>query len=93
MEKRILWRGLVAAFQHAKVACKKNENRNFSRACCDRIRDYGSKLRGQIETITTALPQVLVAVRSLFHLQLLLFFRSLWCLLSMSDRGRHAQCV
>lgn len=45
MEKRILWGDLVAAFQYAKGACKKNENRNFSRACCDRIRGNGSKLK------------------------------------------------
>lgn len=44
-EKRILWGDLVAAFQYVKGAYKKNENRNFSRACCDKIRGYGSKLK------------------------------------------------
>lgn len=45
MEKGILWEDLVAVFQYVKGACKKSENRNFSRGFCDKIRGYDSKLK------------------------------------------------
>lgn len=57
MEKRILWGDLAAAFHYIKGACKKNENRNFSRACCDKIRGYSSKLKeGRLSTLTPRPP-------------------------------------
>jgi len=45
LEKRRLQGGLTAAFQYFKGACKKNGDKIFSRACCDRIRDNGFKLK------------------------------------------------
>jgi len=45
LEKRRLQRGLVTAFQYLKGAYKKDEDRPFSRACCDRTRGNGFKLR------------------------------------------------
>ncbi|KAK4832358.1 hypothetical protein QYF61_021957 [Mycteria americana] len=45
LEKRRLWRDLIAAFQYLKGAYKKDEDRLFSRACCDRTRRNGFKLK------------------------------------------------
>jgi len=45
LEKRRLWGDLVAAFQYLKRAYKKDEQNLFSRACCDRTRNNGFKLR------------------------------------------------
>ena len=36
LEKRRLWEDLIAAFQYLKQAYKKDRDRLFSRACCDR---------------------------------------------------------
>ncbi|KAK4826221.1 hypothetical protein QYF61_006262 [Mycteria americana] len=38
LEKRRLWGDLIAAFQYLKGASKKDGDRLFSRACCDRTR-------------------------------------------------------
>jgi len=43
--RRRLWGDLRAAFQCLKGACKKDGDRLFSRACCDRTRGNGFKLK------------------------------------------------
>ncbi|KFQ67008.1 hypothetical protein N335_11391, partial [Phaethon lepturus] len=43
--KRRLWRDLTAAFQYLKGAYKKDGDRLFSRACCNRTRGNGFKLK------------------------------------------------
>ncbi|KAK4826261.1 hypothetical protein QYF61_006708 [Mycteria americana] len=45
LEKRRLWGVLTAAFQHLKGAYRKDGDRLFSKACCDRTRSNGFKLR------------------------------------------------
>ncbi|KFQ71339.1 hypothetical protein N335_13245, partial [Phaethon lepturus] len=45
LEKRRLWRNLSAAFQYLKGASKKDGDRLFSRACSDRTRGDGFKLK------------------------------------------------
>jgi len=45
LEKRRLQRNLIAAFQWLKWAFKKDGDRFFSKACCDRKRENGFKLR------------------------------------------------
>ncbi|GAB0194717.1 mitochondrial enolase superfamily member 1 [Grus japonensis] len=50
LEKRKLWGDLIAAFQYLKRAYKKDGDRIFSRACCDRTRGNGFKLQeGKIQ--------------------------------------------
>jgi len=44
LEKRRLL-GDIAAFQYLKGAYRKDGDKLFSRACCDRTRDNGFKLR------------------------------------------------
>jgi len=44
LEKRSLWGDLIVAFQHLKGAYRKDGDRLFSRACCDRTRGNGFKL-------------------------------------------------
>ncbi|PKU37856.1 hypothetical protein llap_11840 [Limosa lapponica baueri] len=38
LEKRRIWGDLIAAFQYLKGAYRKDEDKLFSRACCDRTR-------------------------------------------------------
>jgi len=45
LEKRRLGGDLVAAFQYLKGAYKNHECRLFSKACCDRTRSNGFKLK------------------------------------------------
>jgi len=45
LEKRRLRGDLTAAFQYLKGACKKAGENIFSRACCDRTRSNGCKLK------------------------------------------------
>ncbi|KAK4807122.1 hypothetical protein QYF61_018463 [Mycteria americana] len=45
LEKRRLWGDLIAAFQYFKGAYKKEGDRLFSKACCDRTKSNGFKLR------------------------------------------------
>jgi len=45
LEKRRLWGDLTAAFQYLRWAYRKDEDRLFSRACCNRTRDDGFKLK------------------------------------------------
>ena len=45
LEMRWLQRDLIAAFQYLKEAYKKDEDRLFSGACCDRTRDNGFNLK------------------------------------------------
>jgi len=45
LEKRRLWGNLVAAFQYIKGAYRKEGENIFSKACCDRTRSNGFKLR------------------------------------------------
>ncbi|MCQ4187533.1 hypothetical protein FK515_28530 [Klebsiella pneumoniae] len=46
LEKRRLWGDLIAAFQYLKGAYKKDGEKLFSRACCDRTRSNGFKIEG-----------------------------------------------
>ncbi|GAB0182014.1 hypothetical protein GRJ2_000666700 [Grus japonensis] len=45
LEKRRLWGYLIAAFQYLKGAYKKDGDKLFSRACCDRTGNNGFKLK------------------------------------------------
>jgi len=44
LEERRLWGDLRAAFQYLNEACKKDGNKLFSRACCNRTGGNGFKL-------------------------------------------------
>ena len=44
-DKGRLWRHLVAAFQYLKGAYKKDGDKLFSRACCNRTRGNDFKLK------------------------------------------------
>jgi len=46
LEKRRLWGDIIRSFQHLKRASEKDEDRHFSRACCNRTRGIVFKLRG-----------------------------------------------
>ncbi|KFW72994.1 hypothetical protein AS28_10536, partial [Pygoscelis adeliae] len=45
LEKRRLWGHFIAAYQYLKGAYKKDGDKDFSRACCDRARGNGFKLK------------------------------------------------
>jgi len=45
LEKRRLQGDLISAFQHLKGASEKDGDKIFSRACCDRTRGNGFKLK------------------------------------------------
>jgi len=44
LEKRKLWGHLIAAFQYLKGTYRKDRDKLFSRACCDRSRGSGFNL-------------------------------------------------
>ncbi|KFM06060.1 hypothetical protein AS27_02208, partial [Aptenodytes forsteri] len=46
LEKRRLWGDLIAAFQYFKGAYKRDGDKLFSRACCNRTRGNSFKLKG-----------------------------------------------
>ena len=45
LEKRRLWGDLVTAFQYLKGAYRKDGENIFNKACCDRTRSNGFKLK------------------------------------------------
>lgn len=45
LEKRELQGNLIADLQYVKGCCKREGDRLFSRACCDRTRGNGFKLK------------------------------------------------
>jgi len=45
LEKRRLWGDLTTAFQYLKGAYRKDGDNLFSKACCDRTRSNGFKIR------------------------------------------------
>jgi len=45
LEKRRLQEDLIAVFQYLKRACRKEGGNPFSKACCDRTRSNGFKLK------------------------------------------------
>ena len=45
LEKRRLWGDLIAAFQYIKGTYRKDGEGLFTRACSDRTRSYGFKLK------------------------------------------------
>jgi len=45
LEKRRLWGDLTVAFEYLTGVCRKDGENFFSRACCDRTRHNGFKLR------------------------------------------------
>jgi len=45
LEQRMLWGDLTAAFQYLEWACRKDGEKPFSMACCDRTRSTGFKVR------------------------------------------------
>ncbi|KFQ50163.1 hypothetical protein N334_04264, partial [Pelecanus crispus] len=45
LEKRRLWGDLIVAFQYLKRAYRKDGDNLFSKACCDRTRNNGFKLK------------------------------------------------
>jgi len=45
LQKRRLWRNLIATFQYLKGAYRKDEDNVFSKACSDSTRSNGFKLR------------------------------------------------
>jgi len=51
LEKRRLCGDIIGAFQYLKGAYKKDGDRHFSRACCDRTKGNGFKLRVDLDRI------------------------------------------
>jgi len=45
LEKRRLWGDLIVAFQYLKGAYRKDEDKPFSKVCCDGKRSNGFKLK------------------------------------------------
>ena len=45
LERRRLWGDLIAAFQYLQGAYRKDGDKLLSKACCDRTRGNGVKLR------------------------------------------------